>query len=91
MIVSDTGPLIVLYKTDLLFLLKEIYHEVLIPKAVADELTEKEEGVLLLKNNSWIKTTEIEGDKLLLVLKSILGSGEAEAKIPEPVQLPGVS
>ncbi len=79
MIVSDTGPLIVLFKTDLLFLLREIYHEVLIPEAVADELTEKEEGILLLKNNNWIKITEVKGDRLLLVLNSILGSGEAEA------------
>jgi len=33
MIVSDTGPLIVLFKTDLLFLFKEIHQEVLVPEA----------------------------------------------------------
>lgn len=79
MIVSDTGPLIVLFKTELLFLLKEIYNEVLIPEAVANELTEKEEGTLLLKKNQWIKVKKVNENRLLLVLKSILGSGEAEA------------
>jgi len=79
MIISDTGPLIVLFKTELLFLLKEIYHEVLIPEAVANELTEKEEGTLLLKENQWIKVKKVNENRILLVLKSILGSGEAEA------------
>ncbi len=79
MIVSDTGPLIVLFKTDLLFLLREIYHEVLIPEAVANELTEKKEGILLLKSNPWIKVKKVEEKKILSILKSILGSDEAEA------------
>ena len=79
MMVADTGPLIVLFKTDLLFLLREIYHEVLIPEAVANELTEKEEGIVLLKSNPWIKVKKVEEKKILSILKSILGSGEAEA------------
>lgn len=37
MIISDTGPLVVLFKTDLLFLLKEIYQEVLVPETVKRE------------------------------------------------------
>ncbi len=76
MIVSDTGPLIVLFKTDLLFLLREIYHEVLIPEAVANELTEKEEGIILLKSNPWIKVKKVEEKRILSILKSI---GKAEA------------
>ena len=46
MIISDTGPLVVLFKTDMLFLLKEIYQEVLVPEAVKTELIRKPEGVI---------------------------------------------
>ncbi|MDP2845726.1 MAG: hypothetical protein Q8N79_06605 [Candidatus Methanoperedens sp.] len=55
MIISDTGPLIVLFKADLLFLLKEIYQEILVPETVKRELTRKPEGIILFKNNPWIK------------------------------------
>ncbi|HIH45311.1 MAG TPA: hypothetical protein HA257_09675 [Candidatus Methanoperedenaceae archaeon] len=51
MIVSDTGPLIVLFKADLLFMLKELYQEILVPEAVRNELIKKPEGGSIFKNN----------------------------------------
>ncbi|MCL5103142.1 MAG: DUF3368 domain-containing protein [Armatimonadetes bacterium] len=40
-IASDTGPLIALAKADLLFVLKSLFEDVLIPPAVLDELLAK--------------------------------------------------
>ena len=79
MIVSDTGPLIVLFKTDLLFLLKEIYQEVLVPEAVKTELIRKPEGILLFKNNPWIKVKKATDKGSMRVLSLIVDLGEAEA------------
>jgi predicted nucleic acid-binding protein len=79
MIVSDTGPLIVLFKTDLLFLLKEIYQDILVPEAVKTELIRKPEGVILFKNNPWIKVEKATDKEYMRVLNLIVDSGEAEA------------
>jgi predicted nucleic acid-binding protein len=79
MIVSDTGPLIVLFKTDLLFLLKEIYQEVLVPEAVKTELIRKPEGIILFKNNPWIKVKKATDKESMRVLRLIVDLGEAEA------------
>ncbi|MCX9076106.1 MAG: DUF3368 domain-containing protein [Candidatus Methanoperedens sp.] len=79
MIVSDTGPLAVLFKTDLLFLLKEIYREVLVPEAVKTELIRKQEGIILFKNNPWIKVKKTTDKESMRVLSLIVDLGEAEA------------
>lgn len=67
------------FKTDLLFLLKEIYQEVLVPEAVKTELTRKQEGIVLFKNNPWIRVKKATDEKSLRVLSLIVDSGEAEA------------
>ena len=79
MIVSDTGPLVVLFKTDLLYLLKEIHQEVLVPESVKRELTRKPEGIILFKNNPWIKVKKANDMESIRVLSLIVDEGEAEA------------
>lgn len=79
MIVSDTGPLIVLFKTDLLFLLKEIYHRVLVPETVKTELIRKPEGIDLFKNNPWIKVKKASDKESMRILSLMVDQGEAEA------------
>ncbi len=79
MIISDTGPLVVLFKTDLLFLLKEIYQEVLVPEAVKTELIRKPEGIILFKNNPWIKFKKATDRESMRVLSLIVDLGEAES------------
>ena len=46
--VSNTGPLIVLYETSLLPVLRKMYGEVLVPLAVYNEISRVEEGVSCL-------------------------------------------
>ena len=79
MIISDTGPLVVLFKTDLLFLLKEIYLEVHVPETVKRELTRKPEGIILFENNPWIKVKKAADKESIRILSLILDAGEAEA------------
>ena len=45
--VSNTGPLIVLYETSLLPVLRKMYGEVLVPLTVYNEISRVEEGVKL--------------------------------------------
>ena len=79
MIVSDTGPLAVLFKARLLFILKEVYGEILVPGAVKRELKRKPEGVILFRDNPWIRTAEVTNVELAKALMLVVDYGEAEA------------
>ena len=79
MIVSDTGPLAVLFKARLLFILKEVYGEVLVPGAVKRDLKRKPEGVIIFRDNPWIKTAEVTNVELVKALMLVVDYGEAEA------------
>lgn len=79
MIVSDTGPLAVLFKARLLFILKELHKEVFVPIAVERELRRKSEGNDIFKDNIWIKVTEVENIKLVKAIMLVVDEGEAEA------------
>ena len=79
MIISDTGPLVVLFKTDLLFLLRDIYQDVLVPEAVKKELTRKSEGNILFEKNPWIKVKKATDKESIQILSLILDGGESEA------------
>ena len=75
--VSDTGPLIVMYETSLLWILKELYDEIIIPRSVSNELLRKHEGKKIL-DEDWIVIREVKGETVE-VLKAFLDEGEAEA------------
>lgn len=79
MIVSDTGPLAVLFKARLLFILKEVYGEVWVPEAVKRELMRKPEGVIIFRDNPWIKTAEVTNTGFVKALMLVVDYGEAEA------------
>lgn len=84
-IVSDAGPLIGLAKIGYLYLLEEIFDEVLIPEAVCDELKllDDRPGSKMLNRainqDKWIKVYKV--DTMNSKLKLILDMGEAEAII----------
>ena len=69
----------VLFKSRLLFILKELHKEVLVPKAVARELQRKPEGTIIFSDNPWIKTAEVKNTELVKVLMLVVDEGEAEA------------
>ena len=57
--VSNTGPLIVLHETSLLWLLKELYTEIIIPKAVQLELLKKSDGHFQIHNHGYYLDQEL--------------------------------
>ncbi len=79
MIVSDTSPLVVLFKARLLFILKEVHEEVLVPEAVERELRRKPEGTIIFSDNPWITATDVKNTELVKVLMLVVDEGEAEA------------
>ena len=79
MIVSDTGPLAVLFKAKLLFIVKEVYGEILVPRAVERELRKKAEGNILFRENPWIRAVGVKNRELVKVLMLMVDEGEAEA------------
>ena len=79
MIISDTGPLVVLFKTNLLFILKRIYQDVFVPETVRKELIRKPEGISIFEHNPWIKVAKVTNKESAQILSLIVDEGEAEA------------
>jgi hypothetical protein len=77
--ISNAGPLIVLYKSSLLDILKELYGNIIVPNAVYDEIKRKEEGRQLFQENNWINVQKVKNKQTIAVLKSFVDIGETEA------------
>ncbi len=81
-VISDTSPLIALSKIQKLSLLRDLYTEVLIPRAVENEFLQKfpiarqEE----LDNAPWIRVVDLQ-DPQKAAANVRLGLGEAEALV----------
>ena len=82
-IIVNTTPLIALCNADLLYVLKELYGQIIIPQAVYEEVTEKEDSACIqIKDNlDWIDV--LEADKLAdrTMYKTKLHKGEVEVMI----------
>ena len=85
-VISDTTPLISLLKIGRLDLLKELFNEIYIPKAVYDELICNElyiDEAKAIKNSSFIIVTEIKDKYSVELISKVEGLdlGESEAII----------
>lgn len=83
-VVSDTTPLIALAKIELLEMLPELFGEILVPKAVYDEVVgagKKRSGVKAVAEADWIIVQEVEDKSRVDYLLTQLDLGEAEAII----------
>lgn len=74
--ICDTGPIIVLYETSLLPILKKLYNKIIIPEQVKKELLKKPDGQQILKE-SWIEVKEAKKADVLKILTNLLDEGEA--------------
>lgn len=81
MIVSDAGPLIVLFKTSKLSILKELYGTVNVPIAVYTEITVKEKEKAFFSKTEWLKPVKVKKDNDYKLLEELVDRGEAEAII----------
>ena len=82
-VISNSTPLIILGNIDKLFILKELYKEMIIPKAVFNELTVKEDKAKqqIIQNLDWIKVLEVKNIKNRRMYQSKLHDGEVEVMI----------
>ena len=79
MIVSDASPLIVLLKTNNLFILKDLFEKITIPTAVYKEITAKEQEKIIFDKIEWIETRNIKNTQENVLLEKLIDKGEAEA------------
>lgn len=78
-VISDTTAITNLIRIDLLFILPELYGQIIIPKAVYDELSEYSNQKEIIDNSPWIETVQITASELLNKLTGKIDKGEAEA------------
>lgn len=81
-VVSNTSPLINLSRIGRLDLLKSLFGELWIPRAVWQEVVVQGEGMMgaaWVRDASWIRTFDIQNQPLSLALQQQLDSGESEA------------
>ncbi|AGK61254.1 putative nucleic acid-binding protein, contains PIN domain [Archaeoglobus sulfaticallidus PM70-1] len=81
-VVSNSSPLITLAKIGKLSTLKELFGEIIIPKAVWVEVVEKgrgKPGAEEVEKAEWIKVIEVKDRLGVEILRSEIETGEAEA------------
>ena len=79
-IVVNSTPLIILGNIDGLKILKELYGEIIIPRAVFEEVTSKADNakINLSQNLSWIKVLEVQDKSNRKMYQAKLHDGEVE-------------
>ncbi|MBN2088847.1 DUF3368 domain-containing protein [candidate division KSB1 bacterium] len=81
MIVSNSTPLIAFARINQLMLLQKVVAEIVIPGAVANEIsqyTEKKQGLIDLVKESWITIKKVQSIAQVQLLLPTLDRGEAE-------------
>lgn len=81
-IVSNSTPLIALAKISRFHLLKDLFHEIIIPKAVYEEVVTSGKGRSghdELINADWIQCHQVHNHDLVTFLRISLDAGESEA------------
>ncbi len=79
LVVSDTSPVTNLIQTGHLFILRELFTEVIIPKTVFEELCRSAGHKDILESSQWIKVKTVVDIVNVELLKKDLDPGEAEA------------
>ncbi|MEQ8705447.1 MAG: DUF3368 domain-containing protein [Phaeodactylibacter sp.] len=78
-VVSDTSAITNLIQIDHLWLLREVYQNIIIPQAVYDELVSDTKNKVIIESLSWIKIKEVKENDITRNLKEVLDPGESEA------------
>lgn len=79
-VVVNSTPLIILGNIDGLKILQELYGEIIIPRAVFEEVTSKDDNAKLnlSQNLSWIKVLEVQDKSNRKMYQAKLHDGEVE-------------
>ena len=85
MVVSDSGPIIWLSRINQFQLLKQLFHEVVIPQAVKIEVVDNATGhpcalnVIRACQEGWLKANEVKDTQKVALLCADLHTAESEA------------
>ncbi len=77
-VVSNTTPIISLSSVGRLEILKDLYHEIILPEAVYEEIKSKEEYGYQEVEADFIKVRSVQGKKYRNLMLNQLDAGEAE-------------
>ena len=79
-VIVNSTPLIILGNIDKLNILKELYGEIIIPRAVFEEVTSKNDAAnfKLTQNQDWIKILEVQDKGNRKMYQAKLHAGEVE-------------
>lgn len=82
-VIVNSTPLIVLCNIDRLYILKEVYGEIIIPQAVLDEIMVKKDSACsqILSERDWIKVECISSEADKRMYQAKLHAGEVETMI----------
>ena len=83
-VIVNSTPLIVLSNVDKLEILKMLYGEITIPRAVYEEISAKPDSIckkMVDESLEWIKIQNIQNEMAKLMFKSQLHDGEVEVMI----------
>lgn len=82
-VIVNSTPLIALSNIGKINLLQQLYHEIYIPQAVYNEVTEKNDdaGRALEKSLSWINVIKVKHPENYAMYKAKLHAGEVEVMI----------
>jgi predicted nucleic acid-binding protein len=78
-VVSDTSAITNLIQIDHLWLLRELYQNIIIPQAVYDELVSDTKNKVIIDSLNWIKIKEVKENDIAKNLKAVIDPGESEA------------
>jgi len=71
----------VLLKTNKLSILQKLFTKIIVPKAVYQEITGKEQEKQIFDKTDWIEIRDIKNSELNNLLEKLIDKGEAEAII----------
>ena len=83
-VIVNSTPLIALCNVERLDILNKLYGEIMIPKAVYEEISVKENSVckrMIDESKGWVKIKSIQNEMAKLMFKSQLHDGEVEVMI----------
>ena len=81
-VIVNSTPIIILSKIDELEILKNLYGEIIIPRAVFEEVTQKNDlAKEKILNSEWIKILEVRDKSDRKIYQAKLHDGEVEVMI----------
>lgn len=82
-VIVNSTPLIVLGNAGLLEILQKLYGRILVPEAVYQEVTAKDDaaGMILLNGADWIQVEQVQNQSDARIFSSRLHAGEVEVML----------